>query len=161
MTAEQDQFFTKIYKERRKPLLMYAESALGNHAMAEDAVQLAFEIGWRKIEDFQNCPKPEGWIFKSLEFVISNMKSRLRTERRVIAIVDEYRPDLVAAPADPLPLRVHFGDLVDTPQFQIIYEMEFYGRTLAEIAKDLGISENACKKRAERARKDLQKKLRN
>ena len=160
MTTEQDQFFTKIYKERRKPLLMYAESALGNHAMAEDAVQLAFEIGWRKIEDFQNCPKPEGWIFKSLEFVISNMKSRLRTERRVIAIVDEYRPDLVAAPADPLPLRVHYGDLVDTPQFQIIYEMEFYGRTLAEIAKELGISENACKKRAERARKDLQKKLR-
>lgn len=160
MTTEQDQFFTKIYKERRKPLQMYAENALGNHAMAEDAVQLAFEIGWRKIEDFQNCPKPEGWIFKSLEFVISNMKSRLRTERRVIAIVDEYRPDLVAAPADPLPLRVHFGDLVDTPQFQIIYEMEFYGRTLAEIAKELGISENACKKRAERARKDLQKKLR-
>ena len=141
-------------------MLMYAESALGNHAMAEDAVQLAFEIGWRKIEAFQNCPKPEGWIFKSLEFVISNMKSRLRTERRVIAITDEYRPDLVAAPADPLPLRVHFGDLVDTPQFQIIYEMEFNGRTLAEIAKELGISENACKKRAERARKDLQKKMR-
>ena len=106
MTAEQDQFFTKIYKERRKPLLMYAESALGNHAMAEDAVQLAFEIGWRKIEDFQNCPQPEGWIFKSLKFVVSNMKSRLRTERRVIAIVDEYRPDLVAAPADPLPLQL-------------------------------------------------------
>ena len=160
MTVEQDQFFTKIYKERRKPLLMYAESALGNHAMAEDAVQLAFEIGWRKIEDFQNCPQPEGWIFKSLKFVVSNMKSRLRTERRVIAIVDEYRPDLVAAPADPLPLRMHFGDLVDTPQFQIIYEMEFNGRTLAEIAKNLGISEAACKKRAERARKHLQKKLR-
>ena len=141
-------------------MLMYAESALGNHAMAEDAVQLAFEIGWRKIEDFQNCPQPEGWIFTSLKFVVSNMKSRLRTECRVIAIVDEYRPDLVAAPADSLPLRVHFGDLVDTPQFQIIYEMEFCGRTLAEIAKDLGISEAACKKRAERARKDLQKKLR-
>ena len=137
---------------------IYAENALGNHAMAEDAVQLAFEIGWRKIEDFQNCPQPEGWIFRSLKFVVSNMKSRLRTERRVIAPVDEYRPDLVAAPADPLPLRVHFGDLVDTPQFQIIYEMEFYGRTLAEIAKELGISEAACKKRAERARKYLQKK---
>ena len=137
---------------------IYAENALGNHAMAEDAVQLAFEIGWRKIEDFQNCPKPEGWIFNSLKFVVSNMKSRLRTERRVIAFMDEYRPDLVAAPADPLPLRMHFGDLVDTPQFQIIYEMEFNGRTLAEIAKDLGISEAACKKRAERARKYLQKK---
>ena len=160
MTVEQDQFFTKIYGERRKPLLMYAESALGDHAMAEDAVQQAFEIGWRKIEDFQNSPKPEGWIFRSLEFVVNNMKSRLRTERRVIAITDEYRPDLVAAPADPLPLRVHFGDLVDLPQFRIVYEMEIQGRTLAEIAEDLGISEAACKKRAERARKYLQKKLR-
>ena len=160
MTTEQDQFFTKIYLERRKPLQMYAENALGNHAMAEDAVQQAFEIGWRKIEDFQNSPKPEGWIFRSLEFVISNMKSRLRTERRVIAIMDDYRPDLVAAPADPLPLRVHFGELLDTPQFRIVYEMEIQGRTLAEIATDLGISETACRKRAERARKDLQKKLR-
>lgn len=159
MTTEQDQFFTKIYKERRKSLQLYAENALGNHAMAEDAVQQAFEIACRKIEDFQNCPKPEGWIFRSLEFVISNMKSRLRTERRVIAIMDDYRPDLVAAPADPLPLRVHFGELVDLPQFQIVYEMEIQGRTLAEIAKDLGISEAACKKRAERARKYLQKKL--
>ena len=160
MAPEQDQFFTKIYQERRKPLQIYAENALGNHAMAEDAVQQAFEIGWRKIEDFQNSPKPEGWIFRSLEFVIRNMKSRLRTERRVIAITDEYRPDLVAAPADPLPLRMHFGDLLDTPQFRIVYEMEIQGRTLAEIAKELGISEAACKKRAERARKDLQKKLR-
>ena len=49
MTVEQDQFFTMIYRERRKPLLMYAESALGDHAMAEDAVQQAFEIGWLKI----------------------------------------------------------------------------------------------------------------
>lgn len=160
MTAEQDQFFTTIYIERRKHLLEYAESALGNHAMAEDAVQQAFEIGWRKIEDFQNCPKPEGWIFKSVEFVVRNMKSRLRTERRVIAFMDDYRPDLVAAPADSLPLRVHFGELVDLPQYKIIYEMEIQGRTLAEIAKELGISEAACKKRAERARKDLQKKLR-
>lgn len=160
MTAEQDQFFTTIYKARRKRLLEYAESALGNHAMAEDAVQQAFEIGWRKIEDFQNCPSPEGWIFKSVKFVVSNMKSRLRTERRVIVFMDGYRPNLVAAPADSLPLRVHFGELVDLPQFRIIYEMEIQGRTLAEIAKELGISETACKKRAERARKVLQEKLR-
>ena len=78
----------------------------------------------------------------------------------MIAITDEYRPDLVAAPAAPLPLRMHFGELVDLPQFRIVYEMEIQDRTLAEIAKDLDISESECKKRAERARKYLQKKLR-
>ena len=160
MTAEQDRFFTAIYLDRRKPLLEYAESNLHNHALAEEAVQQAFEIACRKIEDFQSSPNREGWIFIAVRFVVFNMASRQRTERRVIAPVDEYRPDLVAAPADPLPLRVHFGQLVDSPQFRIVYEMEIVGRTLEEIAIDLGISEAACKKRAERARKHLQKKLR-
>lgn len=159
MTAEQDRFFTAIYLDRRKPLLEYAESNLHNHALAEEAVQQAFEIACRKIEDFQSSPNPEGWIFNAVRFVVFNMASRQRTERRVIAPVDEYRPDLVAAPADPLPLRVHFGELVDSPQLRIVYEMEIVGRTLEEIAIDLGISEVACKKRAERARKYLQKKL--
>ena len=159
MTAEQDKFFTTIYLSRRKPLLEYATSVLHNRAVAEEAVQQAFEIAWCKIDDFQNSPNPEGWIFNVVRFVIRNIESRQRTERRVIAFVDDYRPDLVAAPADHMPLRVHFGDLVDLPQFQIIYEMEIVGRTLAEIAIDLGISEAACKKRAERARKYLQKKL--
>ena len=159
MTAEQDRFFTAIYLDRRKPLLEYAESNLHNHALAEEAVQQAFEIACRKIEDFQSSPNPQGWIFNAVRFVVFNMASRQRTERRVIAPVDEYRPDLVAAPADPLPLCVRFGELVDSPQFRIVYEMEIVGRTLAEIAIDLGISEVACKKRAERARKYLQKKL--
>ena len=123
-------------------------------------MQQAFEIACRKIEDFQNSPNPKGWIFNAVRFVVSNVASRQRTERCIIAIMDEYRPDLVAAPAEPLPLRVHFGDLVDSPQFRIVYEMEIVGHTLAEIARDLGISEDACKKRAERARKHLQKKLR-
>ena len=160
MTAEQDRFFTAIYLDRRKSLLEYAESNLHNHALAEEAVQQAFEIACRKIEDFQSSPNPKGWIFNAVRFVVFNMASRQRTESRVIAPMDEYRPDLVAAPADPLPLRVHFGELVDSPQFRIVYEMEIVGRTLAEIAIDLGISEAACKKRAERARKHLQKKLR-
>ena len=159
MTAEQDKFFTTIYLDRRKPLLEYAASILHNHALAEEAVQQAFEIAWCKIDDFQSSPNPEGWIFNAVRFVLRNIESRQRTEQRVIAVVDEYRPDLVAAPADLLPLRVHFGDLVDLPQFQLIYEMEIVGRTLEEIAVDLCISESACKKRAERARKHLQKKL--
>ena len=159
MTAEQDQFFTAIYLERRKSLLEYAESNLHNHALAEEAVQQAFEIACRKIEDFQSSPNPKGWIFNAVRFVVCNVASRQRTEHRVIAMVDEYRPDLVAAPAEPLPLRVHLGDLVDSPQFRIVYEMEIVGRTLAEIAADLGIREDACKKRAERARKHLQNKL--
>ena len=160
MTADQNQFLSEKYHEKRKFLLEYAESSLHNYALSEEAVQQTFEIACRKIDDFYNCPNPDGWLTKTLSFVVRNIESRQRSERRVIAITDDYRPDLVAAPEVPMPLRVTYGSLVDTPQFRLLYETEVLGYSLAEIAEELGISEVACKKRAERARTYLQKKLR-
>ncbi len=159
MTAEQDTFITKLYLEKRKFLLEYADSSLHNYALAEEAVQQTFEIACHKINDFYNSPNPGGWLTKTLSFVVRNIQSRQRTEQKVIAFTDDYRPDLVAAPEIPTPLRITYGSLVNTPQFQLIYKSEILGQTFAQIARDLGISEVACKKRAERARKYLQKKL--
>ena len=160
MTAEQNRLLSEKYREKRKFMLEYAEGSLHNYALSEEAVQQTFEIACCKIDDFCSSPNPDGWLTKTLSFVIGNIESRQRSERRVIAIMDDYRPDLVAASEKPLPLRVTYGPLVDTPQFRLVYEMEVLGRTLAEIAEDLDISESTCKKRAERARKFLQKKLR-
>ena len=160
MTTEQDTFLTEYYMKKRMFLLEYAESSLHNYALSEEAVQQTFEIACIKINDFQNHPNPGGWLTKVLSFVICNIQSRQHTEQRYVIPLDEYRPDLVAAPEKPVSLRTTYGSLVDTPQFQLLYEAEVMGRSLKEIAKDLGISENACKKRAERARKYLQKKLR-
>ena len=160
MTAEQNQFLSERYHKKRKLLLEYAESSLHNHDLSEEAVQQTFEIACRKIDDFCNCPNPDGWLTKTLSFVVRNIERRQQSERRFIVMTDDYRPDLVAAPEVTLPLRVTYGSLVDTPQFRLLYEKEVLGYTLAEIAKDLGIREVACKKRAERARTFLQKKLR-
>ena len=159
MTADQNAFLTKYYMEKRKFLLEYADSSLHNYALSEEAVQQTFEIACIKIHDFCTSPNPGGWLTKVLSLVICNSQSRQRSERRVIIDLHEYRPDLVAAPEDPLPLRITYGSLVDTPQFQLIYEAEVMCRPLKDIAQDLGISEDACKKRAERARKFLQRKL--
>lgn len=159
MTAEQNQFLSERYHEKRKFLLEYAESSLHNYALSEEAVQQTFEIACRKIDDFCGSPNPDGWLTKTLSFVVRNIESRQRSERRVISITNDYRPDLVAAPYVPLSLRVTYGTLVDTPQFRLLYEAEILGRSFVEIAKDLGISESACRKRAERARIFLQKKL--
>ena len=160
MTTEQNQFLTEKYHEKRKFLLEYAESSLHNYALSEEVVQQTFEIACRKIDDFCSSPNPDGWLTQTLSFVIRNIESRQWSERRVIASTNDYRPDLVAVPQKPVSLRVTYGSLVDTPEFRLIYEMEVLGWPLAQIARNLGISETACKKRAERARKYLQKKLR-
>ena len=160
MTAEQNEFLSEKYHEKRKFLLEYAESSLHNYALSEEAVQQTFEIACRKIDDFCNSPNPDGWLTKTLSFVIRNIERRQYSERRVIVNTGDYRPDLVAAPKVPRLLRITYGSLVDTPQFRLLYETEVLGYTLTEIAKNLGISESACKKRAERARTFVQKKVR-
>ena len=160
MTEEQKQVLSEKYLEMRSYLLEYAESSLQNNALSEDAVQQTFEIACRKIDDYYNSPNPRGWLLKTLSFVIRNIESRQWSERQVIDVTMVYRPDLAAAPEVPLPLHVTYGSLVDTPQFRLLYETEVMGRTLAEMAEELGISKAACKKRIERARAYLRKKLR-
>ena len=146
MTADQSAFLTEYYLEKRKFLLEYAESSLHNFALSEEAVQQTFEIACHKIDDFYNHPNPGGWLTKVLSFVICNIQSRQHTEQRYVIPLDEYRPDLVAAPERPVSLRTTYGPLVDTPQFQLLYEAEVLGRSLKEIAGNLHISEDACKK---------------
>ena len=160
MTTEQTRFITALYLKKRQFLVEYANASLKNYPLAEEAVQQTFEIACHKISSVCSSPNPEGWLTKTLAFVIRNAKSRQRTEQNVIAFNADYRPDLVVVPEEQLPLHVTYGNLVNTPQFQIIYDMEVEGKTLAEIAEEEGISLSACKKRAERARKYLQKKLR-
>ena len=159
MTAEQRQFLSEKYREKRRFLLEYAESSLHNYALSEEAVQQTFEIACRKINDFCSSPNPDGWLTRTLSFVVRNIESHQRAERRFLAMTNDYIPGLAAAPEEPLPLRVTYGALVDTPQFRLLYEVEVLGRTLADISKDLGISEAACAKRFARARGYLQKKL--
>ena len=50
MTEEQDRFLTAIYLDRRKSLLEFAESKLHNHALAEEAVQQAFDISHNTVD---------------------------------------------------------------------------------------------------------------
>ena len=53
-----------------------------------------------------------------------------------------------------------YSDLADSPDFQLVKLVALERYTAVEAAEDLGISVESCKKRLQRARKRLQKKLR-
>jgi len=159
MNAEQMTFITNLYLSKRKFLLEYAYGSLKSRSMAEEAVQEAFKIACEKPNDLCSSSNPEGWIVKTTAFVINNIERRQKMLSKIIVDLDEYRPDLVAAPQDPPSLEDRFGKIVDTPQFKMVYAMAVEGKSIMELADELGISVDACKKRAERARKFLHKKI--
>lgn len=159
MNAEQKKFIDALFVELRRKLIFYADGSLNNIALAEEAVQEAFAIACKKPEEVCGSPNPKGWLVNTTMNVIRNIESRQRTARKVIADLPEYRPELMAAPEHPLDLRLQYGDIADTKEFHLVYAMAEEGRSIIELADELGISVDACKKRAERSRKFLQEKI--
>lgn len=53
-----------------------------------------------------------------------------------------------------------FNDISGSEDFQLLKRIALDRCTILELAEELGVSVEACKKRVQRARKRLQKKLR-
>ena len=149
----------QLYIQMFDMLFEYARSFLPNDALAEEAVQDTFQIACQKPQAVCESANPKGWMVNTVAYVIKNIESRQRTARQVIADLPEYRPDLVAAPKKDIDLRIIYGDLAETKEFKLVYAMAFEGKSIIELADELGISVDACKKRAERSRKFLQEKI--
>ena len=147
----------QMYREMYPTLYAYALRILKDHALAEEAIQDTFCIACAKREQALSNPKPRGWIMLTLKHVMQNM---LRTQRKVQRLLfltaGEEHP---AEAPELLGVDVLFGDVSDSEDFRLLKRIALDQCTIVELAQDLGISVEACKKRVQRARKRLQKKL--
>lgn len=147
----------QMYREMYPTLYAYALRILKDHALAEEAIQDTFCIACAKREQVLSNPKPRGWIMMTLKHVMQNM---LRTQRKL-----QHLLFLTAGEEQPmegpelLDVDVLFGNVSDSEDFRLLKRIALEQCTMAELAQDLGISAEACKKRIQRARKRLQKKL--
>ena len=60
---------------------------------------------------------------------------------------------------DRVNLSVLYEDVADMEEFKLLSEMAIEGRSHEEMAKARSISVSACKKRVQRAKEKLQKKI--
>lgn len=81
---EQERKIEKLYREMYSLLYIYAENALANKHLAEEAVQDTFRIACAKAEAVLGSPNPKGWLVNTLKYVILNIR---RTQAKLNAIV--------------------------------------------------------------------------
>ena len=123
MNAEQDKLIDELFRRLYRFMLNYAQSSLNNKSLAEEAVQETFAIACRRIDRVCGSENPEGWLVETLKGVIKNIEGRQQTANRIIADLPEYRPDLVAAPSDQVNLKIIYGSVANTKEFQLVYAM--------------------------------------
>jgi RNA polymerase sigma-70 factor (ECF subfamily) len=139
-------------------LFIYARNAFDNESLAEEAIQETFRIVCMKPDDLLSRPNPKGWIINTLKYTIQNMK-RSRDKANVLLTQYLAANSSVAFSEDRISLEVTYENVARSEEFSLIKEMAVDGRSHLEMAQSRGISVAACKKRVQRAKEFLRRKI--
>ena len=96
-------------------------------------------------------------LFRS-NLIRSTKREQAKLKRLVIMLLDEEESDLLAT-YDEEDIDILLGDVSPLEDFQILKMIVLNGYSMKEAADEYGISLEACKKRVQRIKKRLQKKL--
>ena len=159
MDAAQRQKIEELYLEMFEKMMAYARSGLDSNAIAEEAVQETFRIACQKPEQLCQSANPQGWLVQTLKYTICNIKSSQATAKRIVEkyLMTQFKD--VSFSEDHLDLEVLYKNVADTEAFKLLVEMAIEGRSHLEMAESRGISVSACKKRVQRAKETLQRKI--
>ena len=157
LNQEEEKYIEQLYREMYTCLFFYAKNAQGNKSLAEEAVQDTFRIACIKPESLMRSKNPRGWLINTLKNVIRN---RRRTEARLnnllLAAMSACEPQSKATVA-AAEFHAAYADALGKDDFQLIINIVIRRYTMLEVAEELGITVEACKKRVQRAKKRLQK----
>ena len=159
MTAEQSTQIEELYLQMFNGMMAYARSSLPEEGLAEEAVQETFRIACQKPDALCTSQNPKGWLIKTLKFTIQNMKRSRESARLLLSDYLAARVEEAAFSEDRIGLEVLYGNVSDMEEFLLLKEMAVDGKSHLGMAQARGISVSACKKRVQRAKEVLEKKL--
>lgn len=159
MDSAQRKIIEELYFKMFDILMAYARSNLDNEALAEEAVQEAFRIACQKPEDLCGCPNPRGWLMQTLKYTIRNIQCKRDAARRFADKLIEEHGKMVYDMEDEMDIDILYENIADLRDFKIFEDAIINGYTYLEISQKYNITVSACKKRMERFRKLLRKKL--
>lgn len=159
MTAEQNKKIEALYLEMYDKLMIYARASLESEALAEEAVQETFRIACQIPHRLCSSPNPQGWLVLTLRNTVRNIQRNRAVAHRVITQYLLNQHAQISISEDHISLDVQYEDLVDSEEFKILAEMAIEGKSHREMAAARGISVSACKKRVQRAKEKLQKRI--
>ena len=159
MTAEQDREITRLYYAMYKKLISRGLKYFGgNNSLAEEAVQETFRIACSKVNDVCSSPNPEGWIALAFQNVVRNVWRERAAAKKLLDLFGDAKLES-AVSEDHAGLHILYGDVVNTEEYKLLYEMICEGKSHLELANERGITVDACKKRVQRAKEFLRKKF--
>lgn len=159
MTHSQDEQLKKLYIDMFDILFSYARSVLDSESLAREAVQETFCIACSKIETVLSSPNPEGWLVNTLKNVIRNMRrSRAKLNQLIVTTIYSAENKSTAI-HDEEDVDILYGDMTQNADYILLKKIAIEQYSMIELADELGINIEACKKRVQRARDRLKRRF--
>ena len=136
-------------------LFGYASATLSDPLRAEEAVQETFRIACDKPSALLESDNPKGWLVNTMKGVLRNFVRKDARDSKVFVPLQEGHDQEL--PQD-LPPDLLYQDLARTREYELLKELS-EGRSVRELAQRRGISEDTCKKRIQRSRSFLKKRI--
>lgn len=157
MTRAEQKTLDRLFRELYGKLLQYAFASLENEALSEDAVQDCFRIAAVKMAELSASENPQGWLMNTLKNVLRDQKRRLTRQRMHIVRapegdLDETPREKELPEEDEARFSLLYGGLVSDEDFELLKLIYARQYSVQAAAAALGLSEEACKKRLQRAR---------
>lgn len=159
LTPEESEYIDRLYRDMFHSLHTYAYGILRNPYLAEEVVQETFQVACNKPGDLMTCPKPIGWLTEVLKNVIRNLQRKREMMERFIAAMDPADLERLESPDCGDDVDLMYSDLVTKEEFYLLKRVDIEGYTMLEMAEELGINLETCKKRAQRAREKMRRQL--
>ena len=159
MNAEQNRMIEELYREMFDKMKAYACCSLDNESLAEEAVQETFRIACQKPEQLCESANPRGWLVQTLKYTIHNMQSNRESAKRIMERYLMTQIDDFTFSEDRIDFHILYENVADTEELKLLAEMAIEGKSHLEMANSRGISVSACKKRVQRAKETLRKKI--
>lgn len=152
--SEKMKFLEQVYFDEVPNMLKYAEIALNNRPLAEDAVQTTFKIALEKMDDFINSPKPIGWIKNVLKNEIMHKRREQQKWQQNL-----LESEILQIPTqDEVPVYVAFSG-VDKEALSLLTQIYIDGIPYQQLADQMNISLSALKMRIRRAKDKIIQEL--
>lgn len=159
MKEEHSKLIETLFLEMYSMLKSYALSTLKDESLAEEAVQETFRIACSRAEVLFDSPNRKGWLVNTLKYTLLNM---IRTREHTQQLLSKYllqQSEAAGFSEDKINFDIMYQNIADTEEFKLLKEMAVDGKSHLEMATARGISVDACKKRVQRAKETLKKKL--
>lgn len=150
---------SRLYEEMYECMFAYALSVLQDSHLAEEAVQDTFCILCMKVEQALEKTNPNGWLMRTLQNVIRNMKRQRAAMNRLIMASLQIEDLKEAMVYDEEDVDLLYGDVAERSDFKLLKRIVLDNYSMSEAAEEFGITVEACKKRVQRMKKYLKNKL--